>query len=395
MRPITSTVSTFFSKLVLQRGLILAVLVCSLVLLISAGAQTSSTGTIVGTVTDPTGAVVPKAAVTLLNSATNESQTSATNGQGQFVFPNVAPGTYRVTVKMAGFKTADLSGIQAQVNTSTNVPVQLQVGTEGQTLEVQASTAAQLQTTDAQLGNVIPRESIEHLGLFQRDAVELLKLQPGVTNNGGTLTGMRVTGAIDDQNTVKLDGIDITANVVASRTVIPTPAYAVEEFRVGVSNPTQELGRSSGGQVTMVGRRGTNTLHGNVNWSHQNDNLNANTWENDFAHIAKPELKDNRFGGALGGPIFKDKTFFFGIYDGRRFRRVFQVTRTVPLDSLRNGILRFRDASGAINSYDLRTSALCGSNGATLCDPRGLGISPYTKAFWASCRSRTLTAAMA
>ena len=380
MRAITS-IGCFRNSVRLFCAL-LTVLLSSLLLLIPAWAQTSSSGTVIGTVTDPSGAVVAKANVTLLSSDTNAVQTTTTNAQGQFVFPNVAPGTYRVTVKMSGFRTAEFPDVHAQVNTSTNIPVQLTIGGENESIEVQGSAAVQLQTNDAQLGNVIPRESIERLALFQRDAVELLKLQPGVTNNGGTLTGMRVTGAIDDQNTVKLDGIDITANVVASRTVIPTPAYAVEEFRVGVSNPTQELGRSSGGQVTMVARRGTNALHGNANWSTQNDNLNANTWDNDFSHIAKPELKDNRFGGGIGGPIFKDKTFFFGLYDGRRFRRVFQVTRTVPLDSLRNGVLRFRDASGTINAYDLRTSGSCGANGATLCDPRALGISPYTKAFW-------------
>ena len=344
--------------------------------------QTSSSGSVLGTVIDASGAVVAKASATLVNLDTNATLTMTSNIQGQFVFPNVAPGPYKLTVTASGFRTANIANVTVEVNKSVTVPVHLEVGSTSETIEVQGTAALELQTTDAQLGNVIPRESIAKLALFQRDAVELLKLQPGVSNNGGTLTGMRVTGAIDDQNTVKLDGIDITANVVASRTVIPTPAYAVEEFRVGVSNPTQELGRSSGGQVTMVGRHGSNSLHGNVNWSHQNSALNANTWENNFAHVAKPPLKDNRFGGGMGGPIFKDKTFFFGIYDGRRFRRVFQVQRTVPLDSLRSGVLKFRDFNNAVQSINLATAAICG-DGTVPCDPRGLGISPYTKAFWA------------
>lgn len=354
-----------------------------LVLALSAWPQTSTSGSVVGIVTDPSGAVVAKAAATLVNLDTNATLSMTSNAQGEFVFPNVAPGPYRLTVTASGFRTADFRNVTVEVNKSVHVPVQMEVGSASETIEVHGIAGLELQTTDAQLGNVIPRESINKLALFQRDAVELLKLQPGVSNNGGTLTGMRVTGAIDDQNTVKLDGIDITANVVASRTVIPTPTYAVEEFRVGVSNPTQELGRSSGGQVTMVGRHGTNTMHANVNWSHQNSALNANTWENNFAHVVKPPLKDNRFGGSVGGPIFKDKTFFFGIYDGRRFRRVFQVQRTVPLDSLRSGVLRFRDSNNNVQSINLATAAICGPTGTAPCDPRGLGISPYTKAFWA------------
>jgi len=345
-------------------------------------AQTSTSGTVVGTVTDPSGAVVPSAQVQLKNNGTNETLTGNSTDSGAFLVPNVPPGQYTLSVTAKGFRTTTVPSLEVSANKSTNVPVQLTVGGSNEVVEVQASAATELQTTDAQIGNVVPRESISRLPMLQRDVSELMNLQPGVSPSNSLALGMRVTGAIDDQNTVKLDGIDITANVVASRTVIPTPAEAVEEFRIAVSNPTQELGRSSGGQITMVGRSGSNTLHGAGYWQHQNDNLNSNTWENNFSNIKKPELKDNRFGGRIGGPIFKNKTFFFGLYEGRRFPRVAQVTRTVPTDSLRQGILKFRDSNGTVQSIDLRTAAICGPSGATACDPRGLGISPYTKAFW-------------
>ena len=354
-------------------------------------AQTSTSGTVVGTVTDPTGAVVPNAEVTLRNAGTNETLTRGANETGTFTVPNVPPGVYTVSVTAKGFRTTTIPNLTIDANKSTNVPVQLTVGASNEVVEVQASGQTELQTTDAQIGNVVARESISRLPMLQRDVSELMNLQPGVSP--GSNLGMRTTGAIDDQNTVKLDGIDITANVVASRTVIPTPAEAVEEFRITVSNPTQELGRSSGGQITMVGRSGSNTFHGAGYWSHQNDDLNANTWDNNFSGIKKPELKDNRFGARIGGPIFKNKTFFFGLYEGRRFPRVSQVTRTVPTDSLKAGILKFRDNAGNVQSFDLKSSAVCGANGNTPCDPRGIGISPYTRAFWALMPTGNVTSA--
>lgn len=343
-------------------------------------AQTSTAGTVVGSVTDPQGAVVPGAEVKLRNNGTNETAVRTSNDTGGFIFPNVAPGTYTVSVTAKGFRTTNIPNLAVDANKSSNVPVQLSVGGANEVVEVQASTATELQTTDAQIGNVITTDSVQKLPSLQRNVTELMNLQPGVSP--GTNLGMRTTGAIDDQNTVKLDGIDITANVVASTTVIPTPADSVEEFRVAVSNPSQDLNRSSGGQMTLVQRHGTNAFHGSTYWYHQNDDLNANTWDNNFSHIKKPELKDNRYGARLGGPIFKDKTFFFGMYEGRRFPQIFQVTRTVPTDSLKQGILKFRDNNGAVQSIDLRSAAICGASGSSACDPRGLGISPYTKAFW-------------
>ena len=363
----------------LLSGLLLLTLSASL-----AWAQTSSTGGVVGTVTDASGAVVAKASVTLSNPETNASFSVTTSDSGQYSFPSVPPGNYQLSVKAQGFRTASFPGLTVSVNKSVNVPVKLQVGAASETVEVQATAQVELQTTDAQLGNIISRESISKLPTLQRTVVELMNLQPGVSPSTANLAlGMRTTGAIDDQNTVKLDGIDITANVVASRTVVPTPTEAVEEFRFAVSNPTQELGRASGGQITLVGRRGTNTFHGAGYWTHQNDNLNANTWDNNFSKIKKPELKDNRFGGRIGGPIFKDKTFFFTMFEGRRFPSITQVTRIVPTDSLKAGILKFRDGAGNVQSFNLATAAACDATGASLCDPRGLGISPYTKAFWA------------
>ncbi len=378
------SLSSLLSRRCLHAMLLLAPLaVLALVLMPPAMAQSSTTaGAVVGTVTDPSGAVVPKAEVLLTNLDTNAAQTQVTNDAGGYVFPNVPPGNYRVTVRLAGFRTAEVSNLVVEVNKSYTVPVKLEVGGDKEIVEVTATAAAQLQTTDAQLGNVLTTDSILRLPSLQRNVTELMNLQPGVVAGGNGLQ-MRVSGAIDDQNTVTLDGIDITQNVVATGTSLPTTADSVEEMRVTTANPDANFDRASGGQMTLVGRRGTNGLHGTLYEYLQNSNLNSNTWDNNHAGIKKAAIRDNRFGASAGGPIQKDKTFFFANYEGRRFSSVAQVNRTVPTATLRQGIVEFRDPSGNVQQFNLATAAVCGTNGSTACDPRGLGISPSVKAQFA------------
>src|SRR5205085_1483526 len=182
------------------------------------------------------------------------------------------------------------------------------------------------------------------------------------------------------QNTVTLDGIDITAVVVGLTASIPAPQDSVEEFRMNVSNPNSDLTRASGGQMTLVGRHGGNTLHGSGYGFFQNSVLNSNTWDNNAARVAKPDISDKRYGFRLSGPVIKNRTFLFGNYEARDFDQVGQATRTVPTDSLKAGILRFRDGAGNVINYDLKTSSQCGATGDQPCDPRGLGISPSSKA---------------
>jgi len=343
-------------------------------------AQTTSAGKVIGTVTDPSGAVVPKVEVQIINTGTNTMLAATSNDAGEFNFPVVPPGTYRLTVKFAGFRSANITGIQVDVQKTNNVPVQLEVGRETEVVEVSAAAAAQLQTNDAQIGNVVSTDNILRLPTLQRDAVELMNLQPGVVAGGNGLT-MRVSGAVDDQNTVTLDGVDITANLVATGTSIPTPADSVEEFRANVANPSATLMRGSGGQISLIGRRGSNDFHGALYEFLQNNDLNANTWDNNRAGLAKAIIHDNRFGGRLGGPIQKNKTFFFFNYEGRRFSSVSQTTRTVPTATLRQGIVEFQGPSG-LEQFNLKTASICGPNGTGACDPRGLGVDPSIAYQW-------------
>jgi hypothetical protein len=343
-------------------------------LLVFAGflsAQTSSTGAVSGTVVDSTGAVVPTAAVELTSIATGASQKQTVNESGQFVFPSVPPGDYTLKVTAHGFRTASVAGLRVEVTKNYVQDVKLEVGQLTEVVQVVSEARAELQTVDSTIGNVIPGKALPTMPLLSRQVNELLTAQPGVTPTG------EVTGSRSDQSTLTLDGLDVTNNSVGGvNSFMYLGVEGIEEFRVSVANPNSSFGRGSGGQVSLISRRGTNAYHGGVYWYHQNDNLNANSWTNNRNKVKEPEVKDHRFGFTAGGPVWKEKTFVFLNYDGRRFPSAQTVTRLVPTDSLRQGILRFRDAAGTINAYNLRTSQACGAAGSAACDPRGLGLSP-------------------
>ncbi len=374
-----------------------------------AAAQTANTGIVLGTVTDPGGAVVPDAKVELTNTATNETHGTTTSSAGQFTFPGVAPGPYKVTVTKAGFATFVVSNLNVDVNKGYTVDVKLQIRSGTEVVEVSAEARAELQTTDAVVGDVVGGTTLGRLPTLNRSAGELLTLQPGSTpydsnqtgfgNSGGTVAGAR-----SDQNAFNLDGIDVTDNVIAGggmqAPIIPIGVESVDEFRVGVTNANATFGRSSGGQVALVSKSGTNNFHGNAYWFHQNDDLNASSWDNNRNKIPKAEQRDNRGGFNFGGPLRKDKTFFFGNYEVRRFFQSFNIARIVPTQSLSNGNLTFTDcSSGQFDSkgnctgtgttviYPLATAANCGADSTgqplnQVCDPRGIGISPTIQQLW-------------
>jgi len=364
--------------------------------------QTASSAVVLGTVTDATQAVVPGAEVTLTDLGTNLARSTETNAAGYYIFVNVMPGFYKVTVTAQGFRQATVPSLKVEVAKSYSLNFSLEVGAVTETVEVQATTAAELQTTDSTVGNVITKNQLGKIPTVTRLANEILMNQPLVTPFG------EVAGARSDQSTFALDGIDITnQSVGGTGTYTRMPVDSLEEFRVSVANPNASFGRGAGGQVSAVTRRGANDYHGFASWYHQNDNLNATRWESNrtLGFIGgvpisdptvrkkrqKPEEKDNRFNFAASGPIVKQKTFFFAMYEGRRRPGNASDDRLVPLGindppvgvpKLREGVLRFRDGTGAVVSYNMATSTLCGSAGTTACDPRGLGLSPAISGVW-------------
>lgn len=380
------------------------VLLAALVSTASAWAQTANTGLVLGTITDPAGAVVPDAKAQLINTATNETKEMMTNSSGQFTFAGVLPGTYKLTITKAGFATHVVANLVVDVSKTYTVDVKMEIRSSSEVVEVSAGAQVELQKADAVVGGVIGGEMLTRLPTLNRDATELLTLQPGSTpyddstgfgNGGGTVAGAR-----SDQNTISLDGIDITDNVITGGAneapIIPVGVDAVDEFRVGVTNANATFGRSSGGQITLISHSGTNKYHGTAYWFHQNDDLNANTWDLNHTPVKdaagnvktpftpRPEQKDNRVGLSFGGPIRRDKTFIFGNYEVRRFPQALSFTRLVPSATLKQGKLIFNGTT-----YDLGAPAGtggCGASGTTAgtldCDPRHLGISPTVKDLW-------------
>ncbi len=369
----------------------LSALIC---VLASAGleAQTSATGSVLGTVTDPSGAAIVSAQIELLNTATGVKATAITGAQGDYAFPGVVPGTYTVTAVAQGFRTTAVTGVNVEVNASANVNFKLTLGQVSSTIEVTAAQAqVQLQTADSTLGDVIGTQPLLRLPTRLRQAQELLLLQPGTTPQTGSDNGASIAGALNDQTTFSFDGIDVTDNSTnstvntdqGSRPVLMVSVEATDEFRVAVANANATFNRGSGGQVTLVQRSGTNQFHGSLLWYTQNSILNANSWDNNRLGLAKPHVEDNRYGGRIGGPILHNKTFFFAEYEARRYPETFLISSIVPTATLKQGILRFKDSTGKIDSYNLATSNVCGTTGNQACDPRHIGLSPTMQAMMA------------
>ena len=350
-------------------------------------AQTAASSTIVGTVTDPSNAIVPGATIKITNVATGVSLTTTANDSGQYTFPIVTPGTYAVTVTKTGFENATVNNLVVDVSKSYLVNVKLQVGEVTQSVTVEAGAANQLETTSAAVGNVVNSTEMDKLPTLAHSALELNNMQPATSTSGGTEP--RVAGAIDDQNTYTVDGSDISDNSVGSGTWMTplTSQDSVQEFDAGITNPNSTFGRSSGGQYALVARHGTNEYHGSAYWYHQNSAFNANSWDFNAAGVPQPHLVDNRGGVRVGGPIFKDKTFFFANYELHRFPSTEQFTATIPTPSLRAGILTFLDNAGNKVQYNFNPAngplaAVCGATGNQPCDPRAIGFSPAMQAFW-------------
>ena len=324
-------------------------------------AQTATTASMSGRITDAQGSVVPGATVTLTDRATTQARTGVSDPQGRYAFFTLPPGVYDLSATLEGFKTATVTGIVVEATRPVVQDVGLELGGLAEQVTVSATSETLVIKRDSSVGNTIERERLMLLPNLTRDAANLLALQPGATSTGF------VTGARTDQATYSVDGIDVSDNVIGTtfRTAVPTPAESIEEFRMTVANPNVSFGRSSGAQVSFVTKRGTNSFHGSVYGYTQDENWNATSWDTNRLGLPKPPLEDNRFGGSLGGPIVKGKTFFFGLYEGRRDRGSSSVTRLVPTASLKQGLLQFRDAGGGVQTINPRTF-----------DPRGLGANP-------------------
>jgi Carboxypeptidase regulatory-like domain len=318
--------------------------------------------TIRGTITDPSGAVLAGATVTITNRQTNLSRTQITKSNGSYSFELIPPGDYKVEIEAKGFKKSVVARVQALVGSVAEVSQVLQVGEVTTAVVVEASAATvQVNTQDATLGNNIENQQILDLPLDNRRVADLLTLQPGVTPDG------YVAGARSDQSNVTLDGVDIndqqTNQIGAASSDVGQPvlrlnAEAIEEFRVTTVNANANEGRSSGAQINLVSKSGTNNWHGALFEFYRGTLFAANDWFNNKAQVPVPPLVRNTFGGALGGPIKKDKVFFFYSYEGMKLATSTPVTRIVPLASLGQGTIKYSYCTTTPSCNTLATSSL-------------------------------------
>lgn len=333
---------------------------------------TASTSAVTGTVTDPTGAVVAGATVILVDTKTSLERTTTTNDRGVYLFAQIPPGQgFSLKFSAPGFESLELAGIALGVGNTETHNAQLTVGQVTTSVVVTAEAGATLNTTDASIGNVIEERRMKELPIQIRSSpASLIGLQPGVIgNNVGTGATNRVgsvTGSRADQGNITVDGIDANdqATGQAFATTGNAPIDAIQEFRTVTANPAASEGRSSGGQIELITKSGTNDWHGSLREFNRTAATAANSFFNNRAGVERPQLTRNQYGGSIGGPVYfprfgeggdaifsgKDRLFFFFDYEARRDAQGITYNRTVPLPHFRAGSLGFVNAGCPSNS---------------------------------------------
>ena len=358
-----------FSILKTKVFLTLVMMLVSAVFIGTINAQ-SGTTTISGTVADAQGNVIAGATVNLINAEKGFSRTAMTTEKGSFSFPVIQPGTYRLEVEATGFKKSVQTEIRALVDTPTDVPVALEVGAVSETVTVTSNTAETLlNTQDATVGNTFVSQQVTQLPTEARNPINLLTLQPGVTPSG------YVAGNRSDQSNITLDGVDVNEAQTNDmlNPVLRLNSEAVEEFRVTTTTANAAQGRSSGAQISLITKSGTNDFRGAAFLTGRRTNWTSNNFFNNKSGIPREKFDRDVFGGAIGGPIVKDRAFFFYSYEGQRDEREVSALRNVPLASLGQGLVRFRNTSGQVVSLTCAQIATVFPN-TQGCNPLALSV---------------------
>lgn len=335
-------------------------------------AMGQSTSQLNGAVTDPSGAAVPGANITLMAVDTGLKRSATSNGEGLYQLVDVPPGNYQLEVVAKGFANYMVAKVVLVVNTPSTLNIKLQVTGVATQVTVEGQGEPLINKTDATLGNTLEENQISELPIADRNVVQLLSLQPGVAYLGtqvdaatdtrsGAVNGMR-----SDQSNVTLDdvGVNDQNNGFAFTSILNVPPDSVEEFRVTTADANADSGYSSGAQVALITKSGTNNFHGSAYEYNRNTLFSANDpfLKNSQGEAGEPnkapELIRNVFGGTVGGPIKHDKVFFFLNYEGRRDAQGASILRTVPTASLRDGVIIYQCAPLLDNSGNvIQTSA--------------------------------------
>jgi hypothetical protein len=370
-----------------------------------AWAQTGTTA-VNGDVTDPQGGAVVGVKVTVTPAGTQSGRSAETDASGHYQFQALPPGAYTVRVELKGFRSV-VQQVELLVATERRLDFKLELGEVTQSIQVTEAAPA-INTQDATVGNPFDEKEVKELPFLARNVVNLLTLQPGVVFTGnsdtdrlsqgdtGTLDSREgaVNGVRGNQTNVTLDGVDANdwQNQAAFTSALPVTLDSVQEFRVTTSNANSTDGVAAGAQVALVTKSGTDQFHGNIRWYYRTSGATANSFYNKAVtpEIGRPKLQRNIGGGSLGGPVIKDRLFFFVDFETRREASSFSVTpRNVPSNALKAGVLVYQCADatqcpgGTVTGADgvTQVPVAAGNFGLSPAqfqsiDPAGLGVNP-------------------
>ncbi|MBL8186979.1 MAG: TonB-dependent receptor [Acidobacteria bacterium] len=333
------------SRLLFSFGRVWGTLAIALVISLTALAQ-QDLAKLEGVVKDPTGALIPGATVTIRSEVLSVTRTATTNSEGIYVFPQLRPGTYQVIVEANGFNKAQVTDLVLGVGQTRSLDIEMKAGNVAEQVNIVASeTVATLDSSSNRLGANVTAKEVAELPVNGRNFSQLQLLTPGATNAGsGNFNEIRFNARSNQQNGYKLDGVEASAiwdaspgylTVQGSQFRLQTSLENIQEFRVDSSNYPAEYGTGTGGQITVIGKSGSNDFHGGVFDFVRNDKFDA---RNFFDGNDKSKLRLNQFGGSLGGRIVRDRLFFFGSYEGLRQRAGFNIIESTPSDFVRDFI---------------------------------------------------------
>lgn len=339
----------------------------ALLLICRAGTAQVATARLEGVVQDASGAVVPGAKVSVVNNRTRARAVSSVGPEGLFAFPSLQPSVYTLSVEAAGFRKAVVSDLELNVGDSVYQVVKLEVGEVTESVTVTAS-AVRVQNTDAQIARAITLRDINVLPQVFRLPMVLALYNPGVQIDASDPSLSRVNGTRSGSTNSRLDGIEVSDTATPRLALINacTNTDSVEEFRIVTSGGKAEYGRSAGAQIELITRSGSNTWHGNAFEYLRNTVLNANGFFGNSSGLPRAAFIQNQFGGSLGGPIRRDRTFIFGNFQGKRTSRQVVPNRLVLTREAKAGLFRwYPPDSSEVQTFDIVRSV-----------PRGKGIDP-------------------
>jgi len=325
-------------------------------------------------VLDAAGATVPGAKISIKDSRRQIAvgAEAVTSGDGTFIYASLRPSIYEIVVEATGFRKATVSNIELFSGATLRQTVKLELGQVTEAISVEAN-AIQVNTADAQAARSISMREIDTLPQLGRGPLALAALNPGISVDAGDQSFSRVNGLRGGSNNTRLDGIDVNDNLVPRFGLALTPSNtdSVEEVRIITNGGKAEFGRSAGAQIEMVTRSGTNQFHGNAFEFLRNSKLNSNTFFNNASGTARPKFNQSIYGGSLGGPAIRSKLFFFGNFQGTDTRQDVSRNRTVATNEAKQGLFRWRDAAGNLQSFDIARN-----------DPAGRGVDPTMRSIF-------------